>query len=80
MPKLLNHKWIVAIISLVVLVASFTLIGTFERELVATTDNGMIKFDIVTNLDSLLKREMKYIKSSKICKKTTRDRSLYTFK
>lgn len=48
LPKLLKHKWIVAIISSVVLVASFTLIGTFERELVATTDNGMVKFDIVT--------------------------------
>ena len=48
LPKLLRHKWITAGISLIILVASFALIGTFERELVAATDNGMIKFDIVT--------------------------------
>ena len=48
LPKLLKHKWITAIISIVILVISFSLIGTFERELVASTDNGMIKFDIVT--------------------------------
>ena len=48
LPKLLRHKWIVAIISILILIGSFTLIGTFERELVANTDNGMIKFNIVT--------------------------------
>ena len=48
LPKLLNHKWITAGVSLIILVASFALIGTFEKELVAPTDNGMIKFDIVT--------------------------------
>ena len=48
LPKLLKHKWLTAGISLIILVASFSLIGTFERELVASTDNGMIKFDIVT--------------------------------
>ncbi|MBR4314226.1 MAG: efflux RND transporter permease subunit [Lachnospiraceae bacterium] len=48
LPKLLKHKWIVAIISTLILIGSFTLIGTFERELVANTDNGMIRFDIVT--------------------------------
>lgn len=48
LPKLLKHKWLTAGISLLVLICSFLLIGTFERELVATTDNGMIKFDIVT--------------------------------
>lgn len=48
LPKLLKHKWIVTIISIAILVVSFSLIGTFERELVANTDNGMIRFDIVT--------------------------------
>ena len=48
LPKLLKHKWITAGISIIILVGSFSLIGTFERELVAATDNGMIKFDIVT--------------------------------
>lgn len=48
LPKLLRHRWITAIISILVLVASFALIGTFERELVASTDNGMIKMNIIT--------------------------------
>lgn len=48
LPKLLRHKWITAGISILILVLSFSLIGTFERELVAPTDNGMIRFDIVT--------------------------------
>ena len=48
LPRLLNRKLIVFVASIIVLIASFLLIGTFERELVASTDNGMIKFDIVT--------------------------------
>ena len=48
LPKLLKHKWITAIISIVILIVSFSLIGTFERELVASTDNGMIKMNIIT--------------------------------
>lgn len=48
LPKLLRHKLITALVSILVLIASFSLIGTFEKELVATTDNGMIKMNIIT--------------------------------
>ena len=48
LPKFLKLRWLVTIISIVILVLSFMLIPTFERELVASTDNGMVKFDIVT--------------------------------
>ncbi len=48
LPKLLNHKWLTALISIIVLIVSFALIGTFDKELVAATDNGMIKLDIIT--------------------------------
>ena len=48
LPAMLRHKWITAGISVIILVVSFSLIGTFESELVASTDNGMIKFNIIT--------------------------------
>ena len=49
MPHLLRHKWMVAILSIAILVGTFVLLlPTFDTELVAATDNGMIKIDIVT--------------------------------
>ena len=48
LPKLLKHKWITTFVSILILVGSFMLIGTFDKELVAATDNGMIKMNIIT--------------------------------
>ena len=48
LPKLLRHKWLTALVSILILVGSFMLIRTFDSELVASTDNGMIKMNIIT--------------------------------
>ena len=47
-PVLLKKRLIIAMLSIVVIVATFMLVPTFERELVATTDNGMVRFTITT--------------------------------
>lgn len=48
LPKLLKAKWVVAIASILVIGGVIVLIPTFERELVAATDNGMVRFSITT--------------------------------
>ena len=48
LPNFLKFRWVVTIISIVILLLSLMLIPTFDKELVATTDNGMVKFNIVT--------------------------------
>ena len=47
-PKFLKLKWVVAAISILILIGTLMLIPTFERELVASTDNGMVRFTITT--------------------------------
>ena len=48
LPKLLRHKWLTSLVSILILAGSFMLLGTFESELVASTDNGMVKMNIIT--------------------------------
>ncbi len=55
MPKFLKFKWIIAILSIAIFLATMTLIPTFERELVSSTDNGMIKLSITTKPGLTLK-------------------------
>ncbi len=47
-PKFLNHRVLVSVISIIILLIGFLLIPTFKTELVASTDEGMIKIDIMT--------------------------------
>lgn len=48
MPVFLKFKWLIAAISVLIFVGSLFLIPTFETELVASTDNGMVRFNITT--------------------------------
>ena len=48
LPRLLKHKWITAIVSLVLLFSALSLLPTFKSELVSATDNGMIRINITT--------------------------------
>lgn len=48
MPKFLRHKWLVSIVSIIILIFGFSLLPTFKTELVAPTDEGMISIDIST--------------------------------
>lgn len=48
LPKLLKARWFVFIVSMLILVGSFALIPTFKTELIAETDNRMIKLNIQT--------------------------------
>lgn len=72
MPKLLKFKWIVAIVSILIFVATMTLIPTFERELVASTDNGMVRLSITTKpgltlsaRDEIYKEFEEFVKNDK---------------
>ena len=48
LPKLLKIRWIVVFISIGIIVGGFALVPTFERELVAATDNDMVELKITT--------------------------------
>lgn len=48
LPNLLKAKWLVFIVSIAILVGSFMLFPTFQTELIAETDNRMIKINIQT--------------------------------
>ncbi len=48
MPIFLKFRWLIAAISVLIFVGSLLLIPTFETELVASTDNGMVRFNITT--------------------------------